>query len=97
MERFSGANQPVYDPNRLLNALWALFNIRNDAALCRLLEVSASVISKVRHGRLPLGAALLIRIHEVTHISIRELRDLMGDRRRKYRASDTYGRFCPDC
>jgi hypothetical protein len=35
-------------------------------------------------------ASLLIRMHEVTNLSIRELRDLMGDRRQKYRISDAF-------
>jgi len=38
------------------------------------------------------GASLLIRMHEVTGMSIRDLRDLMGDRRTKYRLSDAQGR-----
>jgi hypothetical protein len=31
-------------------------------------------------------------MHEVTDLSIRELRDLMGDRRTKYRISDVQGK-----
>jgi hypothetical protein len=31
-------------------------------------------------------------MHEVTELSIRELRDLMGDRRTKYRISDVQGK-----
>ncbi|MBI1890379.1 MAG: hypothetical protein HYS18_07030 [Burkholderiales bacterium] len=65
---------------------------QNDAALSRKLEVAPPVISKIRHRRLPIGASLLIRMHEVTGMSIRELRDLMGDRRTKYRLSDAQGK-----
>ena len=46
------------------------------------------VISKIRHHRLPVGASLLIRMHEVSDLSIRDLRYLMGDRRNKFRISD---------
>ena len=42
------------------------------------------------------GASLLIRMHEVTGMSIRDLRDLMGDRRTKYRLSDAQGRPKPE-
>jgi hypothetical protein len=77
-----------YDPNRLLNALIERLNLKNDAALSRALEVAPPVISKIRHRRLPVGASLLIRMHEVSEMSIRELRDLMGDRREKFRMSD---------
>ncbi len=40
----------------------------------RALEVAPPVISKIRHGRLPIGASLLIRMHEVFDVSIRELK-----------------------
>lgn len=83
---------PTYDPNALLDYLLKNFNIKNDAALSRLLEVAPPVISKIRHHRLPIGASLLIRMHEATDVSIQDLRKLMGDRRKKYRLSSAQGR-----
>jgi hypothetical protein len=77
-----------YEPNRLLNALLDQLHLKNDAALSRALEVAPPVISKIRHHRLPVGASLLIRMHEVSGLSIRDLRYLMGDRRDKFRMSD---------
>ncbi|MDO8301119.1 hypothetical protein [Lacisediminimonas sp.] len=77
-----------YDPDNLLGALIRRLKLKNDAALSRALEVAPPVISKIRHRRLPVGASLLIRMHEVTDLSIEELRLLMGDRRRKFRISD---------
>ncbi|MFC3110649.1 hypothetical protein ACFOFO_22275 [Undibacterium arcticum] len=79
--------QCAYDPNKLLDTLIKDFGLKNDAALSRALEISPAVISKIRHKRLPVGGSLLIRMHEVTALSIRELRDLMGDRRAKFRFS----------
>ncbi|HYD82345.1 MAG TPA: hypothetical protein VEC06_21285 [Paucimonas sp.] len=87
--------QETYDPNRLLDTLLERMNLKNDAALSRALEVAPPVISKIRHRRLPVGASLLIRMHEVSAMSIRELRDLMGDRRTKYRLSDAQGKPKP--
>jgi hypothetical protein len=81
----------TYDPNRLLDALIKRLQLKNDAALSRMLEVAPPVISKIRHRRLPVGASILIRMHEVTDLSVRELRDLMGDRRTKLRISDVDG------
>ncbi len=89
------ASQENYNPNHLLNTLLSKLKLKNDAALSRLLEVAPPVISKVRHHRLPVGASLLIRMHEVSGMSIRDLRDLMGDRRTKYRLSDAQGRPKP--
>lgn len=76
-----------YNPDNLLNSLIQKLAIKNDAALSRALEVAPPVISKIRHRRLPIGASLLIRMHEVANLSIAELRELMGDRRGKYRVS----------
>lgn len=77
-----------YNPNRLLDTLIDNLKLKNDAALSRALEVSPPIISKIRHMRLPVGASMLIRMHEVSELSIRDLRYLMGDRRTKYRMSD---------
>lgn len=82
------ADQVNYDPNHLLDSLIEKLHLKNDAALSRALEVAPPVISKIRHRRLPVGASLLIRMHEVSDLSIRDLRILMGDRRDKFRISD---------
>lgn len=75
------------NPNALLDHLIKQLDLKNDAALARALDVASPVISKVRHGRLPLGATMLISMHEVSGISIKDLRDLMGDRRQRFRGS----------
>ncbi len=74
-----------YDPDNLLDTLIAKLGLKNDAALSRILLVAAPVISKIRHRRLPIGASLLIRMHEASDLSIADLRMLMGDRRRNFR------------
>jgi hypothetical protein len=88
-------SQNSYDPNHLLDVLIEKLSLKNDAALSRALEVAPPVISKIRHRRLPVGASLLIRMHEVSEMSVRDLRDLMGDRRTKYRLSDAQGKPKP--
>src|ERR1700722_8828174 len=81
-----------FNPNNLLDSLIERMHLKNDAALSRMLEVAPPVLSKIRHGRLPVGASLLIRMHEETNLSIRELRELMGDRRKHFRFSDSQGK-----
>jgi hypothetical protein len=78
-------DQETYNPNNLLDSLIEKLGLKNDAALSRALEVAPPVISKIRHRRLPIGASLLIRMHEVSELSITELRALMGDQRGKFR------------
>jgi hypothetical protein len=67
----------VYDPNRVLDAIIQKLRLKNDAALSKVLEVAPPVISKIRHNTLPIGATILLRMHEVSDFSIRELRALM--------------------
>ncbi|WP_194723900.1 hypothetical protein [Noviherbaspirillum malthae] len=86
-EHETKAPTTTYDPNRLLDSVIEKLHLKNDAALARVLGVPAPVISKIRHARLPIGASLLIAMHEETGWSIRELRDRMGDRRQKFRIS----------
>jgi hypothetical protein len=84
------ATLATYNPNHLFDTLIGKLKLKNDSALSRALEVAPPVISKIRHHRLPVGASLLIRMHEVSDLSIRDLRDLMGDRRTKHRASGAW-------
>ncbi|MCW2905183.1 MAG: hypothetical protein JWO67_7448 [Streptosporangiaceae bacterium] len=67
-----------YNPDKVLDAIIAKLNLKNDAALSRALEVAPPVISKIRHRTLPIGATILLRMHEVSDFSIRELKALMG-------------------
>lgn len=68
-----------YNPDRLLDALIAKLKLKNDAALSRALAVAPPVISKIRHRTLPIGATILLRMHEISDFSIRELKALMGN------------------
>jgi hypothetical protein len=74
-----------FNPNNLLDTLRSKLDLKNDAALSRALAVSAPLVSKMRHRSLPVGASILIRMHEVSGLSIGELRELMGDRRKRVR------------
>ncbi len=85
-------NDIDYNPNRLLDTLIENLRLKNDAQLCRALEVAPPVVSKIRHHKLPVGASMLLRMHEVTGLAIQDLRYLMGDRRTKYRISSAQGR-----
>jgi plasmid maintenance system antidote protein VapI len=82
---------PEYNPNKLLDAMLDKLKLTNDAALARALEVAPPIISKIRHRHLPVNASMLIRMHEVSNMEIRELQELMGDRRSKFRLSNVQG------
>ena len=81
---------PSFDVNNLVNTLVMRLGVSTDKALATILAVKPPVLSKIRSGKLPVGATLLLRMHEESGLSIRALRDLMGDRRaRYYRIADS--------
>ena len=88
----SSVPRNTYNPTNLLDFLRRTLELHNDAALARMLDVTPTMLSRVRRRRTPVGASLLIRMHEVTGVSVSELGDVMGDRRSKYRLSEAQGR-----
>ena len=83
-------DQATYDPNRLLDALIEKLHLKNDAALSRLLGIESTTLSKMRHRHLPIGATVLIGMHEASGLTIAELRALMGDHRKKFGSGTAY-------
>jgi hypothetical protein len=77
-----------FKPCDLLDALIKHLGLKNDAALSRALELAAPLISKLRSQVLPVSAFVLVRMHEVSGLSIAELRGLMGDHRKKFGVSE---------
>lgn len=75
---------PNYDPAHLLNTVRDQCGIKNDAALACLLDKNPGNVSAIRHKRIPVGPATLIKLHELSGIEIRELRRLMGDERQSF-------------
>lgn len=76
-----------YNPSNLFDFLCRRYRAKTDVQLAMLLGVGNPLICKMRRRVQPVSGSLLIRIHEITGISIRELKEIMGDRRSKQRAS----------
>jgi hypothetical protein len=76
-----------YDPNRLLNILKEKMQLRSEGALSRTLAISRPLLDQIRKHSQPVGAWLLLRMQEVSQISVEELRHLMGDRRQRIRVT----------
>ena len=68
-----------FNPCNLLDALTKILGLKNDSALARVLDVSPPVLSKIRHRTLPVSGAVLVRMHEVSGLTISDLRFLMND------------------
>jgi plasmid maintenance system antidote protein VapI len=71
-------DNPDYNPARLLDAMHERLNLKNDAAVARLLELPPAVVSKLRRRQASITAALLVRMHDITGWSISDLRELQG-------------------
>ena len=66
-------------PCNLLDALIKIFGLKNDSALAGKLEISSSIISKIRHKKIAISGMVLLRMHEVSDLSLSDLRFLMND------------------
>lgn len=64
--------------NKFLDEIRTHLNLASDAALCRAMGVAPPVISKARHGVLPLGANYIIRFHELTGWTIADIKRRLG-------------------
>ena len=69
---------PAYAPNALLDFLLEKLNLKNDAALSRALEIAPPALSKIRHRKLPIGASILVKAHELTEMPTKQLKEIMG-------------------
>lgn len=74
-----------YNPARLLDALLHHFQLENDGALARRLNVASQVLYAIRHGEQPIAASMLLWMQEASGLSMRELRHFLGDRRASWR------------
>lgn len=69
----------LLDPNAVLNwARWRL-KVESDRELALRLDVSPPVISKTRHGRVPLGPVLIVNLLEATDVRLRDLPRLVTE------------------
>lgn len=60
----------------LLDQLMDEFNLKNDAALARFLDVPPPVISKLRNGFLPVTAERILQVYDKAGWSIEKIRKL---------------------
>jgi plasmid maintenance system antidote protein VapI len=63
---------------QLFNEIISRFRLKNDAALCAILDVGAPVISKIRHGNNQVSADIILRVHEKLRIPVAEIRSLLN-------------------
>ena len=63
---------------KLLDHLMVTHELKNDAALGRALGLAAPVISKLRSGKLAMGPAHMLRVHDKYEMPFRAMRELLA-------------------
>ena len=66
-------------PHALFDAIMLDFNLKNDSALARALDISAPVVSKIRSRTRPLCASVVLKIHDATDWPIKKIKDLLAE------------------
>lgn len=64
--------------HHLLDVMITELQLKNDAGLARFLQIYPSQISRLRSGRLPVSAGLILRIHDCTNWEIKRIKQLAG-------------------
>lgn len=69
--------QDVHGINKLFTEVCEKNRLKNDAALSFFLHVAPPVISKMRHGKLPMGPSMMLRLHEIGGLEIAYIRKML--------------------
>lgn len=65
--------------SRLLDSVKENLGLETDADLCRFLGVFPPVVAKTRSGVLPVGANMILRLHEKVGMPVAEIRQALAE------------------
>lgn len=64
---------------KLFDYIQQNYGIKNDRELADKLNVSAPVISRIRNGKCTISADVIVKIHEIFEIPIRQIKELCSN------------------
>lgn len=64
----------------LFNAVMKQQKCKNDAELSRALKIDPGALSRMRHGKLKVGAVLILRIHKLTNIPVVDIEAMIRNK-----------------
>ena len=67
--------------NRLFDHLLRTYRVKNDRALAKELGVLPPVISKIRSGHAGMGDTILLAVHEVFEMPIKDIKEMLNEPR----------------
>ena len=76
------ANKSKYSregANRLFDHLLRTYKIKNDSALAAELGISRPGLSKIRNGFVGMGDSVVIAIHDVFDMSIKDIKGMLSE------------------
>ena len=65
--------------HKLFDTIIAEYNLKNDSEMCKRLEVTPPVVSKMRVGKLPVGPVMILNIHETFGMPIKRIKELIKE------------------
>jgi len=71
--------QNVQGINKIFDEVIQRHNIKNDSQLSYFLLVAPPIISKHRHGHLPIGDSMILRLHERGGLPVAYIRKLLKE------------------
>ena len=66
-------------PHALLDHLVKELHLKSDAQLSERLDCAPPVLSKIRHGRMPLTSTFILLVHEKLGISVARIRSIAAN------------------
>lgn len=67
-----------YNASGLLDEAAKRLGAKSDAELSRALLVAPPVISKLRRNRMPVGDSMILKLHEIADMPVKEIRTFIG-------------------
>lgn len=68
----------TYKPNFFIQKMQEILKVKNDEALSDLLGMSHGAFSRIRHRKGYITPLMLLRLHDLTGMSAKELREIAG-------------------
>jgi transcriptional regulator with XRE-family HTH domain len=73
MSNTSLQKHPSQSP--LIDYLLNCLKLKTDAQLARAIGIPHPIVSRLRHGKIPVSAGILLKLHDTTGLTVDELRN----------------------
>lgn len=79
---------PLCLPNPLIDEVLSLLGMTLDKQLSLTLDIHATTLSNIRHGRREVSAPVILAFHDATGLSVRRIKELDALGRQEYQGID---------